>query len=65
MASVERSNPQAYAKATEAYPVLSDRQLERRAKREIAVSQMSKDARIYFEDLLYAGGEDLDSGAGE
>lgn len=61
MASVKKSDPQAYAKATEARPVLSDRQMRSRAKREIAISQLgSRDARMAMHDLFYSSDDEDD-----
>ncbi len=59
MASIEKSDPQAYARATEAYPVLTDRQMRSRAKREIAISQLkTRNARLALRDLFYSSDDE-------
>ena len=58
----EMADPEKFAEVAERYPVLTRHQLRHRTRREIPVSQMKKGARIYFDDVLYAGGENRDSG---
>lgn len=53
--------PELFAAVCERHPVLTDRQMTRRSRREIPISQLQhKDLRNKIEDLFYANIESFD-----